>query len=83
MEGAGEKKSLLGPSVEESRAKRLEKQKSRFRDRGGYVRSQFISLSTRYKVNQSRVIYSQIIRSLGLESIVECVARTRCKRRVA
>ncbi len=29
---------LLGESVEESRAKRLEKQKSRYRDRGGYVR---------------------------------------------
>ena len=30
-------KKLLGESVEESRAKRLEKQQSRYRDRGGYV----------------------------------------------
>lgn len=36
---AADAKKLLGDSVEESRAKRLEKQKSRFRDRGGYVQS--------------------------------------------
>lgn len=32
-----EAKKLLGGSVEESRAKRVEKQQSRYRDRGGYV----------------------------------------------
>ena len=34
-----EAKKLLGGSVEESRAKRVEKQQSRYRDRGGYALS--------------------------------------------
>jgi hypothetical protein len=34
-EAPAEQKKLLGSSVEESRAKRLEKQQLRYRDRGG------------------------------------------------
>ena len=37
--GTSEHKRLLGGTVEESRAKRVEKQQSRYRDRGGCVRS--------------------------------------------